>query len=194
MNIYAKTVYKYSYPQIHWWMDKQIEYIHTMKYYLLIKSNEVLIHATIWMNSKNSQSVQLLSDVWLLVTPWAAACQASLSITNTRSLLKLISIESVMPSSHLMLCHFLLLLPSNFPSLKVFSNESVLHLRWPKYGNFSLGISPCNEYSGMISFRFDWFDLLAVQGTLRGLSNTIVQKHQLFGPQLSLLSNSHIHT
>ena len=101
------------------------------------------------------------------------------------SLLKLMSIKSVMLSNHHILC-CCLLLPSVFPSIKVFSNESVLHIRWPKYWNFSLGISPCNGYSEMISFRFDWFDLLVVQGTLRGLSNTIVQKHQFFGTQLFL--------
>ena len=97
-------------------------------------------------------------------TPWTAACQASLSITNPRSLLKLMSIESVMPSNHLILCHPLLLLPSIFPSIRVFSNESVLGIRWPKYWSFSFSISPSNEHSGLISFRTDWFDLLAVQG------------------------------
>ena len=95
--------------------------------------------------------------------------QASLSITNSRSLLKLMSIESVMPSNHLILCHPLLLLPSIFPSIRVFSNESVLHIRWPKYWSFSFSISPSNEYSGLISFRMDWLDLLAVQGTLKSL-------------------------
>ena len=102
-------------------------------------------------------------------TPWTAAHQASLSITNPQNLLKLMSIESVMLFNHLIpFCTFLLL-PSILPRIKVFSNESVLHIRWPKYGNFSLGISPCNEYSGMISFRFDWFDLPAVQGILKSL-------------------------
>ena len=103
------------------------------------------------------------------VTPWTAARQASLSITNSWSLLKLMSIELVMPSNHLILCHPLLLLPSVFPSIRVFSNESVLHIRWPKYWSFSFSISPSNEYSGLISFRIGWFDLLAVQGTLRSL-------------------------
>jgi len=112
-------------------------------------------------------SVQSLSCVRLFATPWTAARQASLSITNSRSLLKLMSIESVMPSNHLILCHPLLLLPSIFPSIRVFSSELVLHIRWPKYWNFS--ISPSNEYSRLISFRFDWFDLLAVQGTLKSL-------------------------
>jgi len=101
--------------------------------------------------------------------PWAAAHQASLSTTSSRSLLKLTSIESVMPFNHLILCHFLLLLPSIFPSIKVFSNESILCIRWPKYWSFSFSISPSNEYSGLISFRIDWVDLLAVQVTLKSL-------------------------
>ena len=138
-------------------------------------------------------SVQSLSPVWLFATPWTAARQASLSITNSRSLLKLMSIESVMPSNHLILCRLLLLPPSIFPSIRVFSSESVLHIRWPKYWCFSISISPSNEYSGLISFRIDWLDLLAVQGTLRVFSNTTVQKHQFFGSQPSLGSNSHIH-
>ena len=103
------------------------------------------------------------------VTPWTAACQASLSITNSQSLLKLMSIESVMPSTHLIRCCPLLLLPSIFPSIRVFSNESLLCIRWPKYWSFSLSISPPNEYSGLISFRTDWFDLLVIQGTLKSL-------------------------
>ena len=103
------------------------------------------------------------------MTPWAVARQASLSITNSQSLLKLMSIESVMPSNHLILCHPLLLLPSIFPSIRVFCKESVLHIRWPKYWSFSFNISPSNEYSGLISFRMDWLDLLAVQGTLKSL-------------------------
>ena len=102
-------------------------------------------------------------------TPWTAACQASLSITNARSLLKLMPIESVMPSNHLVLCRPLLLPPSIFPSIRVFSNESVLRVRWPKCWSFSFSISPSNEYSGLISFRMDWLDLLAVQGTLKSL-------------------------
>ena len=111
--------------------------------------------------------VQSLSCVQLFATPWTAAGQASLSITNSQSLLKLMSIESVMQSNHLILCHPLLLPPSIFPSIRVFSNESVLHIRWPKYWSFS--ISPSNEYSGLISFRMDWLDLSAVQGTLKSL-------------------------
>ena len=117
-----------------------------------------------------------------------------LSITNSQSLLKLMSIGSVMPSNHLILCRLLLLLPSIFPSITVFSNESVLHIRWPKYWSCSFSISPSNEYSGLISFRIDWFDLLAVQRLSRVFSNTTVQKHQFFSTRLSLESNSHIHT
>ena len=114
-------------------------------------------------------SVQSLSHVQLFATPWTAACQASLSITNTQSLLKLMSIESVMPSNHIILCHPLLFLPSIFPSIRVISNESVLCIRWPKYWSFSFSISPSNEYSGLISFRMGCLDLLAVQGTLKSL-------------------------
>ena len=113
-------------------------------------------------------SVQSLSRVRLFVTPWTAARQASLSITNSQSLLTLMSIESVIPSSHLILC-LPLLLPSIFPSIRVFSNESLFHIRWPKYWSFSFSISISNEYSGLISFRMDWLDLLAVQGTLKSL-------------------------
>ena len=112
-------------------------------------------------------SVPSLSCVWLFATPWTAAYQASLSITNSQSLLKLMSIEYVMPSNHLILCHPLLLLPSIFPSIRVFSNESSLHIRWPKYWSFSFNISPSNEHPGLISFRMDWLDLLAVQETLK---------------------------
>ena len=114
-------------------------------------------------------SVQSLSFVQLFVTLWTAAHQVSLSITNSWSLLKFMSIESVMPSNHLILCHPLLLPPSNFPSIRVFLNESVLRIRWPKYWSFSFGFSPSNEYSELISFRMDWLDLLAVQGTLKSL-------------------------
>ena len=127
-------------------------------------------------------------------TPWTEAQQASLSITNSWSLCKPMSIESVMPSNHLILCRPLLLLPLIFPSIRVFSSESVLCIRWPKYWSFSFSISPSSEYSRLISFRMDWLDLLAVQRTLsRVFSNTTVQKHQFFGTQLSLYSNSHIH-
>ena len=112
-------------------------------------------------------SAQLLSCVWLFVTPYTVAHQASLSITNSWSLLKLMSTELVMPSNHLTLYRPLLLLPSIIPSIRVFSNESVLHIRWPKYWSFSFSISPSNEYSGLVSFRRDWLDLFAVQGTLK---------------------------
>ena len=139
-------------------------------------------------------TVQSLSHVRLFATPWITACQASLSITNSRNSLKLMSIESVMPSSHLILCRPLLLLPPIPPSIKVFSNESTLHMRWPKYWSFSFSISPSSEHPGLISFRMDWLDLLAVQGTLKIFSNTTVQKYQFFGTQPSSQSNSHIHT
>ena len=112
--------------------------------------------------------VQSLSHVWLFSTPWPTACRASLSITNSWSLPKPMSIESVMPSNHLILCHPLLLLPSIFPSIRVFSNESALHIRWPMYWRFSFNISPSNEHPGLI-FRMDWLDFLAVQGTLKSL-------------------------
>ena len=114
-------------------------------------------------------SVRLLSHVWLFAIPWTAACQASQSIINSWNLLKLMSIELVMPSNHLILSRPLLQLPSIFPSIRVFSSDSVLHIRWPKYWSFSFNISPSNEYSGLISFRIDWLDLLAVQGTLKSL-------------------------
>ena len=122
----------------------------------------------------------------------SAACQASLSITNSHSLLTLMSFELVMSSNHLILCRPLLLPLSIFPSIRIFSNESVLHIRWPKYWSFS--ISPSSDYSGLISFRIDCLDFLAVQGTLKSLLQHTVQKHQYFGAQFSLWSNSHIHT
>ena len=134
--------------------------------------------------------VQSLSHVWLFATPWTAACQASLSITNSWSLPKLMCIESVMPSNHFILCHPLLLLPSIFPTKRVFSNESLLCIRWPKYWSFSFSISPSNEYSGLISLRMDWFDL-AVQETLRSLLQlhsskaSILQPSAFFMVQLS---------
>ena len=139
-------------------------------------------------------SVQLLSHVLLFATPWTAALQASLSITNSRSPSKPMSIESVMPSSHLILCRPLLLPLSIFPSIRVFSNESALHIRWPNYWSFSFSISPSNKHLGLISFRMDWLDLLAVKGLSRAFSNTTVQKYQFFGTQLSSQSNSHTHT
>ena len=132
-----------------------------------------------------SQSVQSLSRVWLFATPWTVEHQASLSITNSQSLLKLMSTELVMPSNHFILCHPLLLLPSIFLSIRVFSNESVLRIRWPKHCSFSFSISPSNEYSGFIFFRIDWFDLFAVQGTLKSLlqhhsSKASILRHSVF--------------
>ena len=131
-------------------------------------------------------SVQLLSSVRLFVTSLTAACQASLFITNSCSLLKLMCIKSVMPSHHLILCCPLLLPPSIFPSIGIFSNESVLCIRWSKYWSFSFCISPYNKYSGLISFRIDWFDLLAVQGALKNLLQHHSSNHQFFGTQVSL--------
>ena len=136
----------------------------------------------------SGSSVQSLSCVRLFVTPWTAARQASLSITNSQSLLKLMSIESVMPFNHLVLCRPLLS-PSIFPSITVFSNESVLHIRWPEYWRFSFSISPSNEYSGLISFRIDWLDLPVVQGTLESLLHSskasILQRSAFFVVQFS---------
>ena len=132
-------------------------------------------------------SVQSLSRVWLSATPWIAAHQASLSITNSWSLLKLTSTESVMPSSHLILCHPLLLLPPIPPSIRVFSNESTLHMRWPEYWSFSFSISPSNEHPGLISFRMDWLDLFAAQGTLKSL----LQHHS---SKASILLHSALHS
>ena len=128
-------------------------------------------------------SVQLLIHVQLFATPWTAARQASLSITNSQSLLKLKFIESVMPSNHLMLCRPLLLPPSILPSIRVFSNESVLRIRWPNYWSFSFNISPSNEHPGLICFRMDWLDLLAVQGTLKNLLQHHSSKYQFFSAQ-----------
>ena len=168
-----------------------------VEYYSATKRNEISSHGKTWRNfkctsaSEGSQpekstscmsptlwhsqfsSVQSLSCARLFTTPWTAARPGSLSITNSRSLLKLTSIESVMPSSHLILCRPLLLLPSIFPSIRVYSNESALHTRWPKYWSFTFSTSPSNEYSGLISFRMYWFDLLAVQGNL----NSLLQHH-----------------
>ena len=133
-------------------------------------------------------------SVRLFATPWIAAHQASLSITNSRSSLRLTSIESVMPSSHLIHCHPLLLLPPIPPSIRVFSNESILRMRRPKNWSFSFSIIPSKEIPGLISFRMDWLDLLAAPGTLKSPLNTTVEKHQFFGAQLSSQSNSHVHT
>ena len=139
--------------------------------------------------------VQSLSRVRLFVTPWIAARQASLTFTISWRLLKLMSIESVMPSNYLNLCHALHLLPSVFPSIRVFSIELALCIRRPKYWSFNFTISPSNEYSWLISIRIDWFDLHAVQGALKSLpQHTTVQKHQFFGAQLSFWSRCHIRT
>ena len=131
-------------------------------------------------------SVQLLGHVLIFVTPWTAVSQISLYITSFQRLLKLVSIESVMPSNHLMLCHPCLLPPSIFPNIRVFSSESVLCIRWPKYWSFSFSVSPSDEYSGLISFRMDWFDLLAVQGTLKSSPTPQFKCIKFFGAQLSL--------
>ena len=139
-------------------------------------------------------SVQSLSHVRLFVTPWITACQASLSIINSQSILKLMPSELVMPSSHLILCRPLLHLPPIPASIRVFSNESTLHMRWPKYWSFSFSISPSNEHPGLLSFRMDWLDLLQSKGLSRIFSNATIQKHQFFGTQLSSQSNSHTHT
>ena len=139
-------------------------------------------------------SVQLLSHVWLFLTPWTAAHQASLSFTVSWILLKLMSIESVMSSNQLILCCPHLLLPSIFPSIRVFFNESALGIRWPKYWSFSFSISPSSGYWGLISLRINWFDLLAVKELSRVFSSTTVGKHQFFSAQLSLWSRSHICT
>ena len=143
--------------------------------------------------SDHIRSDQSLSCVRLFATPWITARQASLSITNSQSSLKLTSIESVMPSNYLILCHPLLLLPPIPPRIRVFSNESTLRTRWTKYWSFSFSISPSNEHQGLISFRMDWISLQS-KGLSRVFSNTTVQKHQFFGAQPSLQSNSHIHT
>ena len=157
-----------------------------------IQTTDSKLKSHLWKESISS--VQSLSRVQLFATPWIAARQASLSITNSQSSLKRMSIESVMPSSHLILCHPLLLLPPIPPSIRVFSSESTLRMRWPKYWSFSFSISPSNEYSGLISFRMDWLDLLAVWGTLKSLLQHHSSKASILGTQLSSQSNSHIHT
>ena len=129
----------------------------------------ILLFIGVLQSPDSFNSVQSLSRVWLFGTPWIAAHQASPSITNSRSSPKFMCIESVMPSSHLILCHPLLLLPLIPPSIRVFSNKSTLHMRWPKYWSFSFSISPSNEHPGLVSFRMNWLDLLAVQGTLKSL-------------------------
>ena len=144
-------------------------------------------------NSWKFSSVQSLSHVWLFVTPWIAAHQASLSITNSRSLFKIMSIESVMPSSYLILCRPLLLLPPIPPSIGVLSNESTLCIRWPKYWSFSFSISPSNEHPGLVSFRMDWLDLSAVQGTLKSLLQHHSSKASIFQCS-AFFTRDHIHT
>ena len=139
-------------------------------------------------------SFQLQSCVWFFATPWMAACQDCLSITNSRGLPKLMSIESVMPSNHLILCHCLLLLPSMFPNIRVFSNESALRIRWPKCWSFSFNISSSNEHSRLYPLGWTGWISLQFKGLSRVFSNTTVQKHQFFGAQLSFWSNSDIHT
>ena len=149
----------------------------------------LLIVSTIQQSESAIVVVQLLNHVQFFATPWTVAHQASLSFTISWSFHKLTSIESVMLSNHLILCHPLLLLPSVFPSIRVFSNELALHIRWPKYWNFSFSISPFGEYSGLISFRIDCFDLLAVQRLSRVFSSTTIQKYQFFSAQPSLWSS-----
>ena len=139
-------------------------------------------------------SVQSLNSVCLFATPWTAARQASLSITNSRSSPRLMSIELVIPSSHLILCHPLLVPPSIFPSIRVFSDESALCIRWPKYWSFSFNISPSNEHPGLISFRMDWLDLLAVQGTLKSLFQHYSSKASILRCSAFFIVHSHIHT
>ena len=146
------------------------------------------------MNISHINSVQSLSHVWLFEIPWTIALQASLSITNSWSSLKLTSIESVMPSSHLILCHPLLLLPLIPPRIRIFSNESALRMRWPKHWSFSFRISPFNEHPGLISFRMNWLDLLAVQGTLKSLLQQHSSKASILQHLTFLWSSCHIHT
>ena len=177
-----------------WSYRQKLQYFYTKKF---LKCTSLLNHEenNKKKNKRNHRlsfsSVQSLSRVRLFATPWIAARQSSLSITSSWSLPKLMSIESVIPPNHLILCRPLLLLPSIFPSIRVFSNESALHIRWPKYWSFSFSISPSNEYSGLASFRMNWLDLLGVP---RVFSNTTVQKHQFFSTQISLWSSSHTHT
>ena len=141
----------------------------------MFRASTVATHTCGYLNFNSFSSVQSLSHS-TSATPWTAACQTSLSITNSRSSLRLISIESVMPPNHLILCHLLLLLPSIFPSIRVFSNELVFRIRWPKYWSFSFSISPSNEYSGLISFRIDWSDVLAVNSlTLNKVTDSFLQ-------------------
>ena len=162
----------------------------------LPKSAQTRVHwvcDTIHSSLPLFSSVESVSCAWLFATPWIAARQASLSITNSQSLLEVMSIELVVPSNHLIVCHPLLLLPSIFPSIRVFSNESVLRLRWPKYWSFSFNISRSYEYSGLISFRIDWLDLLAVQGTLKSLLQHHSSKASILGRSAFSIVHNYIH-
>ena len=167
--------------------------IFRMKHTLLITTWDTAIQEGVAFFS-NLSSVQLLSHVWLFATPWSAAHQASLSFTNSWSLLKLMSIKLVMPPNHLILCHPLLFLPSIFPSIRDFSNESVLHIRWPNYWSFSFNIVLPMNIQDLFPLGWTGWIFLLTKGLSRVLSNSTVQKHQFFGAQLSLWSNSHIHT
>ena len=187
--------------RLYW--DKNVGFVDVVSYWwICILSNPCELVTLGWIQHdlcawsfsmviRQFNSVQSLSRVWLFVTPWITARQPSLSITNSRSSLKLVSIESVMPSSHLILCHPLLLLPSIPPSIRVLSNESILHMRWPKYWSFIFSISPSNEHPGLNFFRMDWLDLLVVQGTLKSLLQhhsskaSIHQQSAFFTVQLS---------
>ena len=142
--------------------------------------NECRVFVVVQRECRVFVAVQSLSHVWLFATPWTVACQATLSFTMSQSLLKFMYIESGMPSNHLILYHPLLLLPSVFPSIRALSNELALRIRWPKYWSFSFSISPSNEYSGLISCRIDWFDLLAVHGTLKSLLQYHSSKASVF--------------
>ena len=156
----------------------------------------LVTHFEVLKKCQGSTLVQFSSvihSVQLFATSWTAACQASLSITNSQSSVKLMSIELVIPSTHLILCHPLLLPPSIFPRIRVFSNESILHIRWPKYRSFSFNISPSNEHPGLISFRMNWLGLLGVQGTLKSLLQHHSSKASILQRSVCLWSNSHIH-
>ena len=185
----ASTCLFYSYSLIGFYV---LHISETIQYFLSTRCLSALFFAPLYLGCLFSfSSVQPLSRVWLFATPWIAAHQASLSITNTWSSLKLMSIESVMPSSHLILCRPLLLLPPIPPNIRVFSNESTLHMRGSKYWSFRLSISPFNEHPGLVSFRMDWLDLLAVQATLKSLlqhhssKESILQRSAFFTVQLS---------
>ena len=185
--------------------SNNILYLYVTEWFFLMTEEQIInIRCCIWYNclleiESNKQinkisSVQSLSLVWLFATPWTAALQASISITDSRSPPKPMSIESVMPSNHLILCRPLLLLSSIFPSIRLFSNESALPIRWPKYWSFSFNISPSNEHPGPISFRMDWLDLLAVQGTLKTLLQHNSSKASILQCSAFFIVHSHTHT